>query len=200
MAVSMDFCLLGPLMVRVDGVVVPIPKGKQRALLAALLLRAGRTVTADQLADVLWGPVLPPSASITLQNYVKRLRQAFGTCRDRIVTQPGGYLIDVHPGELDISAMEEAVTAAFRSARAGAWADVSECAAAALALWRGEALCDVDVGEMAWREIPRLTEMCFQARGLRVEAACTWAGTLSLWPRRSSSPWTRRSVSICMPC
>ena len=93
MAVGMDFSLLGPLTVRVDGVVVPIPKGKQRALLAALLLDAGRTVAADQLADLLWGPALPPSAAITLQNYVKRLRQAFGTGRNRITTQPGGYLI-----------------------------------------------------------------------------------------------------------
>ncbi len=176
MAVSMDFCLLGPLMVRVDGMVVPIPRGKQRALLATLLLRAGRTVTADQLADVLWGPVLPPSAAITLQNYVKRLRQALGTGRDRITTQPGGYLIHVHPGELDICAMEEAVTAARRSAQATAWADVSEHAAAALDLWRGDALCDVNVGEMAWQEIPRLTEMRFQARALRVEAGLHLGG------------------------
>jgi DNA-binding SARP family transcriptional activator/tetratricopeptide (TPR) repeat protein len=170
MPVGMDFCLLGPLTVRVDGVVVPIPKGMQRALLAALLLRAGRTVTADQLTYLLWGPVLPPSAAITLQNYVKRLRQAFGTGRDRIMTEPGGYLIQVHPGELDISVMEETLTAALRSAHAGAWADASECAAAALGFWQGEALCDVDLGEMTWQEIPRLTEMRLQARELRVEA------------------------------
>ena len=140
MAVAMAFGLLGPLTVRVDGVSMPIPQGKQRALLAALLLHAGRTLTADQLADVLWGPVLPASAAITLQNYVKRLRQAFGAGRDRIMTQPGGYLIQVHPGELDISAMEGALTAARRSAQAGGWADVSDRAAAALAFWRGEAL------------------------------------------------------------
>jgi len=170
MAEGMDFCLLGPLTVRVDGVVVPIPKGKQRALLAALLLRAGRPMTADQLADLLWGQALPPSAAVTLQNYVRRLRQAFGSGRDRIMTQPGGYLIRVRAGELDISAMEEALTATVRSAQAGAWADVFERAAAALAFWRGEALCDVELGEMGLREIPRLTEMRFRARELRVEA------------------------------
>ncbi len=180
MPVSMDFCLLGPLTVRVDGVLVPIPKGKQRALLAALLLCAGRLVTADLLADVLWGPVPPPSAAITLQNYVKRLRQAFGTGRDRIVTQPGGYLIHVRPGELDLCAMEEAVTAARRSAQAAAWEEVRERAAAALAFWRGDALCDVDVGELAWREIPRLAEMRFQARALRVEAGLHLGGHAEL--------------------
>jgi DNA-binding SARP family transcriptional activator/tetratricopeptide (TPR) repeat protein len=171
MTVGMDFWLLGPLTVRVDGIVVSIPKGKQRALLAALLLRAGHTVTADQLADWLWGQVPPPSATVTLQNYVKRLRQAFGAGCDRIITQPGGYLIQVHPGELDISAMEEALTGALRSAQADAWTDVFERVTRALAFWRGEALGDVDLGEMAWREIPRLTEMRLQARELRAEAS-----------------------------
>ncbi len=170
MAIGMDFSLLGPLTVRVDGVVVPIPKGKQRTLLAALLLHAGRTVTVDQLADLLWGPALPPSAVITLQNYVKRLRQAFGTGRNRIMTQPGGYLIQVHPGELDISAMEEALKVAHRAAEVGAWKDASERAASALAFWRGNALCDVDLGEIAVQEISRLTELRFRARELRIEA------------------------------
>ncbi len=170
MTVAMEFCLLGPLTVRVDGVVVPIPKGKQRALLAAMLLRAGRTVTADQLADVLWGPVLPPSAATSLQNYVKRLRQALGTGRDRILTQPGGYLIQVYPGELDIAAMEQTLTAAIRSAQTGNWAEVSGYAVATLAWWRDDALCDVDLRETAWWEIARLTELRFQARELLVEA------------------------------
>jgi DNA-binding SARP family transcriptional activator len=88
MAVGMDFSLLGPPTVRVDGVVVPIPTGKQRALLAALLLHAGRTVAAYQLADLLWGAALPPSAAITLQNYVKRLRQASIGCSPCHVIPP----------------------------------------------------------------------------------------------------------------
>ncbi len=175
-AVRMGFCLLGPLTVRVDGVVVPIPRGKQRALLAALLLHAGRTVTTDQLADLLWGPALPLSAAVTLQNYVKRLRQALGAGRDRIMTEPGGYLIQVHSGELDISAMGEALTAAHRAAQAGAWLDASVQAAAALAFWRGEALCDVDLGVLALTELPRLTEMRLQARELAIEAGLHLGG------------------------
>ena len=168
--VGMDFCLLGPLTVRVDGVVVPIPKGKQRALLAALLLHAGRTVTADQLAELLWGPAPPPSAAVTLQNYVKRLRRSFGPGRDRIMTQPSGYLIDVQPGELDVSAMSEELAAANSAAQAGDWTEVSKRAAAALARWRGAALCDVDLGGLALQEVPRLTEQRFRARELRIEA------------------------------
>src|SRR5262249_38786773 len=143
MAASVAFSLLGPLTVRIDDVVVRIPQGKQRVILAALLLSAGQTVTADQLAELLWGPAPPSSAAITLQNYGKRLRQAFGAGRDRVATQPGGYRIRVDPGELDIAAMGQAVASAGRAARAGAWPTAAQQAGAALAFWRGEPLCDI---------------------------------------------------------
>ena len=43
---QLEFCLLGPLEVRCGGAPVPVPRGKQRAVLAALLLNAGRVVPA----------------------------------------------------------------------------------------------------------------------------------------------------------
>jgi hypothetical protein len=49
MGAGVEICLLGPLQVRCDGVVVAVRAGKQRALLAALLLQAGRVVPAGQL-------------------------------------------------------------------------------------------------------------------------------------------------------
>jgi DNA-binding SARP family transcriptional activator len=55
MATGMEFGLLGPLVVRRGGVAVAVPPGKQRAVLAALLLKAGRMVAVDELAEVLWG-------------------------------------------------------------------------------------------------------------------------------------------------
>ena len=39
--------LLGPLLVRRDGAIIPVQRGKQRALLAALLLSPGRVRPAD---------------------------------------------------------------------------------------------------------------------------------------------------------
>ena len=89
-----EFCLLGPLLVTTRGVGVPVAPGKQRALLAALLLNANKTVSQDELADVLWGNDLPPSARVTLHNYVKRLRRAVHVTGDtRIRTSAGGYEI-----------------------------------------------------------------------------------------------------------
>lgn len=55
MAVGIEFSLLGPLIVRRDGLAVPVPGGMPRAVLAALLLDAGELVTVDQLAEVLLG-------------------------------------------------------------------------------------------------------------------------------------------------
>jgi DNA-binding SARP family transcriptional activator len=48
-AMGMEFCLLGPLVVRCGGVVVPVAPGKQRAVLAVLLLNAGRVISVAEL-------------------------------------------------------------------------------------------------------------------------------------------------------
>ena len=166
----MEFSLLGPLIVRCGGEVLPVQRGKQRAVLAALLLRANRVVAVADLADALWDGDRPPSAQVTVQNYVKRLRQALGDAdRSRIITQPRGYQILVQPGELDLSRFRDLLTAAQASARNGSWADAATNAADALGLWRGDPLEDVD-SELLRREVPRLAEMRLQAQETRIEA------------------------------
>ena len=50
---------------RRDGAPVQVPHGKQRILLAALLLNANRVVSADELADALWESAPPVSARVT---------------------------------------------------------------------------------------------------------------------------------------
>jgi DNA-binding SARP family transcriptional activator len=77
-AADMEFCLLGPLVVRRDGAIVPVTARRQRAVLAALVLNAGRVVGPDELAEALWGAVPPRTARVSLQNYVMRLRNALG--------------------------------------------------------------------------------------------------------------------------
>jgi DNA-binding SARP family transcriptional activator len=70
---ELEFCVLGPLLVRSGGVVVPVTQARSRAVLAVLLLSAGRPVPVDDLAEVLWGSGRPPSAAVSLRNYVMRL-------------------------------------------------------------------------------------------------------------------------------
>ena len=105
----MEFGLLGPLVVRVGGSRVTVSAGKQRVLLAALLLRANQVVPASRTGrGSVWEGGPPGTARVTLQNYVKRLRQVLGPAGyERIVTRPAGYLIEVGPGELDVARFGE---------------------------------------------------------------------------------------------
>src|SRR3954454_21747913 len=63
----MDFRILGPLEVAAADGVVPLGGGKQRALLAILLLHAGEVVSTDRLIDALWGERPPDTAAKSLQ-------------------------------------------------------------------------------------------------------------------------------------
>ena len=51
----MEFEILGPLRVSVGGRVLDPGGGKQRLLLACLLVRANQVVSLDRLIDELWG-------------------------------------------------------------------------------------------------------------------------------------------------
>jgi DNA-binding SARP family transcriptional activator/Tfp pilus assembly protein PilF len=171
MRADAEFGVLGPLLVRRDGVAVAVPPGKQRVLLAALLLSANQAVSLDELAETLWGSCPPTSARVTLQNYVKRLRKALESNGDaRISTMPRGYLIRVKAGEFDVSRFEASVGRASDAARAGAWDRAAAELRAALSLWRGEPLADVPSELLTQREVPRLAEMRLQAVEARIEA------------------------------
>lgn len=170
MAVKVDFGLLGPLVVRCDGAAVPVAGGKQGALLAALLLDANRLVTIGHLTDVLWDATPPAAARAALHNQVRRLRDALGEAgRERVRTGPGGYLIRVEQGELDVMRMRALLASARAAARDGAWDRASAMAAGAVLLWRGEPLAGLD-SEMLARRVPELTEIYRQAVEVRMEA------------------------------
>jgi DNA-binding SARP family transcriptional activator/tetratricopeptide (TPR) repeat protein len=169
-AVRVEFGLLGPLVVLCEGAVVPVASGRQGALLAALLLDADHVVTIGQLTEVLWGATPPASARAALHNQVRRLRDALTVVgRDRIRTKPGGYLIHLEQGELDVTRMRDLLAAARASGSDGGWANASALAASAVLLWRGEPMADVDSEVLAAR-IPDLTETYQQAVETRLDA------------------------------
>ena len=171
MAAEAEFCLLGPLLVRRGGEVVPVTAGKQRVVLAALLLSANRVVSLDELNAALWGLAPPVSARATLQNYVKRLRQALaGTGGSRISTLPQGYMITVAADELDVSRFEGLQGRARKAADEGAWDRAAVQLRRALSLCRGEPLAGVPSKLLFEREAPRLAEMRLQAIEARIDA------------------------------
>jgi DNA-binding SARP family transcriptional activator/tetratricopeptide (TPR) repeat protein len=169
--VDTEFCLLGPLLVRARGATLPALPGKQRVLLATLLLQGNRMVPLDQLAEALWGDMPPASAHGTLRDYVKELRKQLAvTGESRIATVQGGYVFRIGPGELDVLSFQELRAEAMQAARDRAWARASDRWRAAELLWRGEPLADVPSELLRAREVPRLAEMRLQALESRIEA------------------------------
>jgi DNA-binding SARP family transcriptional activator len=150
---GVEFAVLGPLEVRSDGRAIPIGRGKQRTLLALLVLNAGRVVPAERLIDELWGDDPPATASTALQVYVSRLRKALGG--NAIATREPGYVVDVARDAIDLFRFERIV----REARAADPERAVELLREALELWRGPPLADVDLR----REAERLDELRLDA-------------------------------------
>jgi DNA-binding SARP family transcriptional activator/tetratricopeptide (TPR) repeat protein len=168
---DMEFCLLGPLVVSRGGKALPVLPGKQRVLLAALLLHPNRMVSLAELTEALWGPQPPATARGTLRNYVKELRKALADDgENRLCTVPGGYRFRVTATELDAARFSELRASGVAAAGASAWAEASAQLHAALSLWRGEPLADVPSEWLAAREVPRLAELRLGAIESRIEA------------------------------
>src|SRR5450755_4781385 len=91
----MRFCVLGPLEAYADRRAVAVGGGRQRALLALLLVHAGEVVSRDRLIDELWSGESPASASQSLDAYLSRLRKAFreAGADGVLVTRSPGYTL-----------------------------------------------------------------------------------------------------------
>lgn len=165
-----EFRVLGPLMAAADGECRALP-GKERALLAALLLQPGRIVPTESLIDVLWDTDPPTSARNTVQWHVKQLRRLLGPqIAERIITRAPGYLIEVRPGELDLDNFSGLADRGRSAAKAGDWERAADLLAAALTLWCGDPLSGVPSQALRRSEVPRLTELRTQAQEARIEA------------------------------
>jgi DNA-binding SARP family transcriptional activator/tetratricopeptide (TPR) repeat protein len=161
----MRFALLGPLTVVNDaGASVALAGGRQRTLLACLLVRANTPVSHDVLIDRIWDGQRPAGATTVVRNVVKRLRQALGPdVATRIVAHAPGYLARIEETELDMLEFETLCRRAGTSVRAGEWAVAASTAAGALALWRGEPLLDVSSRLLRDQTVPRLEHLRLQA-------------------------------------
>ncbi|WP_284581978.1 BTAD domain-containing putative transcriptional regulator [Streptomyces sp. 2P-4] len=165
--------ILGPLTVQRAGEPVAITAPKERDLLALLLLNADRPAPAEQLIDGIWGGAPPSTARTTLQNYVKRLRHALGDCRtgrDVLATEPGGYVLRLDHGVLDLREFDGLTRGAAEASERGDDATASARLRAALALWQGEALAGSRADRLTQVEAPRLNELRMVAFENRVQA------------------------------
>jgi DNA-binding SARP family transcriptional activator len=148
-----DFRILGRLEVLDDGRALELGGGKQRAVLAVLLLRANRVVSRDDLIDAIWGERAPETATKALQVYVSQLRKALG--RDRILTRAPGYELRVDAGELDLDRFQAL--------------DSEGRLDEALRLWRDSPLAEFAYEPFAQSDIARLEELRLACLERRIE-------------------------------
>ena len=161
--------LLGPLQAVRAGCEVALGGPKQRAVLALLLLEAGRVVPADRLVEEIWRGCPPPGAAKTLRSYVSRLRTLLAP-EVALVARGGGYVLSVEPGLVDAGHFERLVAVAQQALSGGEAAAAGSRFREALGLWRGRALADVCEVEPLAREAARLEELRLTAVEGRVEA------------------------------
>lgn len=165
----MEIRLLGPLEVRDrSGTPARVTSAKQRVVLAALALRAGQVVSAEELVDYLWGDDPPVTARETVHSHVMRLRKALPAAeRAHLITRSPGYLLEIDPEDVDVHQVRTLRRlAAEREDPAGA----TDLLRHAHSLSRGALLADVGSEPLRRRHVPGWDEFWTQLTEARIDA------------------------------
>src|SRR3954470_16336570 len=168
----MEYRILGPLEVADQDREVLLGGGRQRSVLALLLLHPNEVVSSEWLIDELWGDMPPPAAAKTVQVYVSQLRKSLrnGEPDGPLLTRGRGYVLQIAPDELDRERFERALAGGRRALDDDAPGRAAEMLRDGLALWRGPPLADFAYEPFAQAEIARLEELRLAAVEDRVEA------------------------------
>jgi basic membrane lipoprotein Med (substrate-binding protein (PBP1-ABC) superfamily)/DNA-binding SARP family transcriptional activator len=156
---NVQFRILGPVEVAVDGEPIDLGPRKQRSLFALLLIHHNRVVSSDRILDELWGEEAEGKEN-ALWVYISRLRAALGevTQESILVTRDHGYSLVIDPELLDAHEFERLAKQGSNLLQADPEAAARDLTAA-LAIWRGHALEDFTYDEFARSEITRLEEL-----------------------------------------
>lgn len=137
---KIEFRILGPLEVVVDGRIHHIGSRQQRVILCAVATQRNIALANDVLADLVWSGTPPPSVDVTLRGLVSRLRRTLGPAGDRLAATGGGYVLAASAEEVDADRFTQLVAAAREQVEAGRVESGIEQLRSALALWRGDAV------------------------------------------------------------
>ncbi|MFI7075582.1 BTAD domain-containing putative transcriptional regulator [Micromonospora sediminicola] len=144
MSEALRFELLGPQRAWYADRPIDLGPAKQRAVLAVLLLAAGRPVPTGQIVEAVWPEEAPVNGPNVVQKHVAGLRRVLEPDRSprtpaRVLTlTDAGYLLRVAPETVDAVRFERGVQRARQAQSAGRAADALDEVAAALELWQGE--------------------------------------------------------------
>jgi predicted ATPase/class 3 adenylate cyclase len=171
-----EFAVLGPLEATRGGTPIALGAGRQRALLALLLIHANEVVPSERLIDELWGADPPGGAAHSLQVYVSGLRKALEperapkTPASVVVTRTPGYVVHVGDRALDRLYFEHLLGEGRQALREGDPRGAARQLGEALGLWRGPALVDFAYEGFAQAEAARLDELRIGALEDKIEA------------------------------
>ncbi|HEY9328643.1 MAG TPA: AfsR/SARP family transcriptional regulator, partial [Streptomyces sp.] len=163
---GLHFSLLGPVRARRGEETLPSGSPQQRALLTALLLRGGRTATAAELIDAIWGEDPPSQALAAVRTYASRLRKTLGPLT--LASDSGGYAMRIGPEALDLTVAQDKAADAEKARASGDRCRARTLLNEALALWDGEALASVP-GPYAEYQRSRLEEWRLQLTETRLD-------------------------------
>ncbi|MGW0043849.1 BTAD domain-containing putative transcriptional regulator [Rhodococcus sp. NPDC003348] len=162
---SLDLRVLGPVTALRGGAPVDLGGGRQRALLAALVLAHPHTVSADRLLAQVWHGVDQPKLS-SLHVAISKLRDALSPDRARradgvLVRDGTRYALAVDRTCIDVARFEDLVRGADQASATPEIA--AERYREALSLWRGSAYADIGGAEFAAPEVTRLAALHLDA-------------------------------------
>jgi WD40 repeat protein/DNA-binding SARP family transcriptional activator len=163
--------VLGPL--SVDGNASALGP-RDRVVLSALALGRGEVVSAERLADALWGDEPPASWSKVVQGCVARLRKLLGPAT--IETVPRGYRLALPVDEIDAHRFERLLRRGHELMSLGEPERAAFVLGEALALWQGRALADLEGWEPGRTEAARLEELRLEAEEARLDAVLRSGG------------------------
>jgi DNA-binding SARP family transcriptional activator len=153
----LEISVLGPVEVRRDGRLLPVPGGKTSELLVRLALDAGLVVRRDRLLDDLWGDEAVTTRRNTLQSKVAKLRRALEDPH-LIAGGDGGYRLAADPSEVDVLAVLRDTAVAADLLGAGDDPATAELCAATLRRYRGDVLPAAGDGDWVAVHRARLDE------------------------------------------
>lgn len=168
MDVQLDFGLLGPLSVAVDGRRIAVGGPRQRTILALLLLSPDAIVSVDAMVEAVWQGDPPATARTQVAICVAGLRKIFraeGCGEELIATAHPGYQFNTGHHRIDLLVFEGLVAAAEQAAGQARTAEAAELYERALGFWRGPVLEGV-TGRPVEDEAGRLEEVrlaCYEA-------------------------------------
>jgi DNA-binding SARP family transcriptional activator len=165
---ALEYRLLGPLEVLVDGRAASLGAPRHRGVLVLLLTQANSVVPAHRLIDELWGEDPPVSALNLVQGAVSQLRKVLG--KDAIATRGSGYALRVEPQTLDLQRFERLAEEGSLALEDGHFDQAAATLGEALALWRGPALADLVDEDFAQPVAARLEDLRLLVLERRLEA------------------------------